>query len=89
MDAKLKVGQTFAMGRIDCVISVVDRFGMTPHYGFTYRTDAGVFQSGWMPCEFVDNFTGHFNPKDDEQPIVPLGFASFNSRTGKTTIRTK
>lgn len=59
MDAKLSIGQTFRMGRIECVISAVDRFGTTPHYGFTYRTDAGGYESGWMPCSFVETMTGY------------------------------
>ncbi len=47
------------MGRITCTITIVDGFGNTDHYGFTYQTDEGRHQSGWMPVLFVDNFTGH------------------------------
>lgn len=60
--ANLKGSKTlkkFHMGRIECLISSVDSFGTEPHYGFTWRDDSGGFHSGWMPCSFVENYTGH------------------------------
>ncbi len=54
----LKIGDSFAMGPIKVKVTSIDSFGCTQHYGCTWNDDAGNFKSGWMPCEFVDRFTG-------------------------------
>lgn len=64
MDAKLKIGQKFAMGRIDCTITSTATFSGELHYGFTFIHDlkpgeAPKLGCGWMPVYFVENFTGH------------------------------
>lgn len=60
----LTVGSVFAMGRIDCVVRQISVFGKTQHYGFTYKDDNGKTQQGWMPCSFVEDFTGYTLPMD-------------------------
>jgi hypothetical protein len=60
MKDSLIIGSVFAMGRIDCTITAIDKFGNEPHYGFTWHDDAGVLHAGWMPRSFVQNFTGHY-----------------------------
>jgi hypothetical protein len=68
MNAKLSIGQVFTMGNIECRITEIGAFGTTPHYGFTYYQPNEVpggadFMGGWMPCFFVDNFTGYTTPE--------------------------
>lgn len=58
--SELEVGDQFDMGRnFVCTVTVKDRFGCEPHYGFTFRDGEGNYRSGWIPVEFVDRFTGH------------------------------
>lgn len=59
MNAKLKIGDKFEFCGAICTITTVDKFGCTPHYGFTYQDSNGNYQGGWMPVEFVDKGTGH------------------------------
>lgn len=58
MNTKLKAGNEFVMGNVTCLVSCIDKFANTPHYGFTYRDDNGNYFSGWMPIDFVDKFCG-------------------------------
>lgn len=70
---KLNVDDTFQMGTIRCLITIVDAFGNTPHYGFVYQLPNGKYESGWMPVYFVDNFTGHPNTTTSKESFLPVG----------------
>ena len=60
MNNKLNVGDTFKMGHVECKITQIDRFGLTPHYGFSFWTEEGEFHGGWMPVLFVDTMMTHY-----------------------------
>ncbi len=64
----LTEGCKFAMGAIQCTITRISAFGSTQHYGFLwYSDDHSKIEQGWMPCEFVDNFTGHFRTAQQQK----------------------
>lgn len=72
MKTKLDVGQIFQMGRINCTIMSSAKFGNTAHYGFTWFTDEGKSMQGWMPCHFVENFTGILGNAFDSKSTLPV-----------------
>jgi hypothetical protein len=64
MNNKLKEGDTFRMGAVDCHITGTATFSGQDHYGFTFIHNGKPGQPpklgcGWMPVYFVENFTGY------------------------------
>lgn len=56
MKPKYKVNDRIQLGNIECLITKIDSFGGTPHYGISgYDISNYCGMSGWIPCQIADS----------------------------------